>query len=59
MKEDERYKEVISSRAGWRDMCRLRMERHAEVQVDQSSAASREVKCEVCSRKRVTSGTYA
>ena len=36
---------------GWRDTCRSGMERHTEVQVTQSSAAAREVECEVCSRK--------
>ena len=51
VKEDEWYEEATRSRAGWRDTCRLGMERHTEAQVAQSSAAAREVECEVCSRK--------
>ena len=51
MKEDEWYEEATRSRAGWRDTCRLGMERHTDAQVTLSSAAAREVECEVCSRK--------
>ena len=51
MKEDEWYDIATRSRNGWRDTCRLGMERHTEVHVAQSSAAAREVKCEACSRK--------
>ncbi len=51
VKEDERYEEATRSRANWRATCRLGMERHAEDQVGQSSAAATEVECEVCSTK--------
>ena len=46
MKEDEWYEEATRSRDGWRDTCRVGMERHTEVQVTQSSAAARlNVRC--------------
>ena len=53
VKEDEWYAEATRSRAGWKTMCELGLQRRGETQAQavERARAVREVECSVCSRK--------